>query len=540
MTGGTGKYIGRNEVTSSGGKSLRLSYSDPNNPSVVEGYLYPLEAELTYTNIGTCASGRISLSDTPGWAPWQKLIRIELHNNSAWEVIFLSTHDDIKQSGNLFSMNLISLWDIVKGGFRGNGSYPQLGSIVQGSRIGLAGGTVRETFSMTWEQYYRQKYEAYETAQWGYSPDGFWMAGRPEDFTPLSYTLDKRTLDLQSQGYSKFDYLTAVKGRDTGLLSDNDYAFSRDLGLLVPRRVSSVDWDEELGDTLYTLSMSYPNNITASNDYCTIENNTASGGSLGGTVFKAVTVELDIPGMLAVYDDVVDIDISIEVSGLSASHAHTVGGASYLGNYGTGFTLFNLPLSTTNVYVDAETQWSLPMVQSSQLTVPKLGIDFSNTVEYPFSETTPTKRLGELSISYKSAIDTWSDFFNKSPYIYGGGTQYPDPTSRDYKLTAGIGVGTRAEDSAYFGYNYIFCDVSVSFKGRKHADGWVPPPDMGSNPYGGPTYRLNLVGAWVGPMQISGLPNGLTQYAAGATVRVNSERGLSTELLTKVLPTRRS
>jgi hypothetical protein len=89
MTHGVGRIINRSDIAQNGGKALRVALAAPENPGATTGYVYPLEAELNYTSIGTCSGGRLVFASSTLGLPYSYLLRVQLYNSGTWETVWL-------------------------------------------------------------------------------------------------------------------------------------------------------------------------------------------------------------------------------------------------------------------------------------------------------------------------------------------------------------------------------------------------------------------------------------------------------------------
>lgn len=542
MIGGTGEIINRSEITQSGGKAVRIGLADPNNPGVNVGYVYPLEAEWTYTSIGVCASGRAVFSGNALPIPYLYLLRVQLYNNGNWETVFLCTHEETVESNNLYTANLVGLWEVIRNDFVDTTQtpiYPRIGYIVQGRRVfgGALDNAITVNYGMTWEQYYRTKYEGVDDAQWGYGVDGYFLAGVPSSFTPAAYTKDKRTLEEQDQGYSELDYITAYRGINPELTTDTEVSDTRDLGLLVPRRTEVLSWDSEFGDRTfeYTFTADMLTNETIYTDE--IGENTgfwvirfgSNAGNISPGQAIGCRVSLNTNGVLQYYDDITNLEVEIRFSGVDnyTSATYTIGAIAWMGDeiwqpfiplaYGLGWDEVAL-LDQNNA------SYTYPQLSSSFFGEALRPIQYNTyTHEYPYPDN-PGDLVGlKFSADLNWIKQLWQT--NSSFPVYFLDSGYLD--NPDYRLTFGVGMGFDRLGDAGASINI---EVNLRMTVRDNSAGWRVPPEFQTAAYAGPTQRLLLNGLFAPPMTIDGT------YVAGATVRATGAEGVTTEVLTGILP----
>lgn len=539
MIGGTGEIINRSDITQSGNKAIRIGLADPNNPGVTLSYVYPIEAEWTYTSIGACASGRAVFVANVLPLPYYRLLRIQIYNSGSWETVFLCTHEEAIESNDLYTVNLVGLWEVIRNDFVDTTLtpvYPRIGYIVQGRRVygGKFDSSIEVSYGMTWEQYYNDKYEGVDDAQWGYGVDGYFLAGVPSSFTPAAYTKDKRVLEEQDQGYSELDYLTAYRGLNSELNSENEVSDVRDLGLLVPRQTQVLSWQSEFGDTKFSYSFTremltneiiYTDELGTDVGFWTIQFGHDDADLLPGQAVGC-RVRLDTNGVLQYYDDIIDILVEIRFYGVSNydNNSYVISTVGWMGD--PTFQPFvnmayGLAWDDVTILDQNNTSYEYPSLNAAFFG----GRLLNNQVyshEFPYPE-----NPGDL-IGLK-----WEGDFDKIKTIWNEQSTFPSANvqsnyfSPNYDITWGVGMGfDRLGDAGAS----LSITVNIEMTVRNNAAGWRVPPEFETAAYAGPTQRLQLNGLFAPPMTIDGT------YVAGATARATGSQGVTTEVLTGILP----
>lgn len=569
MTSGQGLIISRSQLGSSNGQTVRVYYADANNPGVELGYFVPLELELNYTSIGTCAGGRMASTDIGGFQPYYFVLGVEVFHDGFWDRIFLCTHTGAVFNGEYWTVDLVSLWDVVRDGFVPEDTvfvdYPQIGFVALNS-IQAPGspqpGTpistnVKIGYGMTWAGYYRQKYfNKDDDYQWGYDANGTFLAGNPLFFTAASYTADRRMIEKNDQGYPDLDYVTAYKGFNADLPTLNTFEGDRtsSVNVLVPRRAQVVSWDGSKADDTYLYRYTqqdpppegwlqvdpFPVNQTIDDgQYFTVE-----FGSYAATHTIAVRVNLKVPEILNYYDDLTKIEILIKFSGVENYEGTTfvTSVAGFMGSnprtYPGIFRQFGLYWTfnefKSQVY-DEETGEGLRNYYFLTRPVNAVNIQTDVTGIYAFPYSTTLGNLFGIKREFTLAElrKIWTEFASGS-FVVLNESYDITPFQEDLNATFGVAMGfdEYADDGAQ-----IVAGVEVSFTGRRISDGWVEPPGFNSEIHGDTAYRMLIDGIFVPPVNIT-TPNG-TFPVAGSTVRFSPAVGAQSEILTGILPNRR-
>lgn len=543
MIGGTGEIINRSAITQSDGRAIRVAVADPNNPGSITGYWYPLEAEWSYTSIGACAGGRLVFATAVGGIPYLYLLRIQVYNSGSWETVFLCTHQDSVQSGDVFTMELVSLWDVIRNDFIDVATtpiYPRIGYVVQGGRIygGKNHSQIQLTYGMTWEQYYNAKYEGVDDAQWGYGVDGYFIAGEPSAFTAATYTKDKNTLEEDDQGYSELDYLTAYKGINIDLNSDAEVSDSRNLGLLVPRQTQVISWDSAFADTTYNYTWTrtfpteseviYTSELAENDGYWEIRLGSDDPDLLPAQAI-GTRVQFNTNKALLTYDDIPYISVAIKFTG-TAEYGPT--STFVFNSWGTiGRYKLDPPYIRPQAY---GMNWEKTKYQDQNYEEYEYPIVYPPSIVGSFLQRSFFNFVGNYAEITDVTGLKWEGDLEAIKQIYqtqsGGWDMYELDNIIDnpiYILNFGVGFGLDRLGAAGDG---MTVEIAVSVTLRNNANGWIVPPEFASAAYAGPTYRLLLNGLYAPPMTISG------SYVAGATVRASAEQGVTTEVLTGILP----
>lgn len=547
MIAGTGKIINRSEISQSGGHALRVGLTNIATGNAPQFYVYPLDAEFSYTSIGTCASGRLRFADPVGWEPYSYLLRVQIYNNSTWETVFLSTHKGGVQQGNIYEVQLVSIWEVVRGDFVDKDmlttyGYPRIVGLAMDipSVIGnmIIGGKMNSQieigYGMTWEQFFQTKYDEVTDAQWGYTPDNKFIAGVPGDFTALTYEHDGRTLEAESQGFSDLDYLTAYKGYDADLIAHPTISESRSIGSLIPRKTEVLSWDASRADRKveYSWTRTFTVNETINSGDGFVQVEFGSGEidprpSDSIAAGRVIVTRVRIDGNLITqsYDDITDIVVSIKYTGFQSFRTHTfdLKAIAWMGYVPPSeIQIWRYGLLWDYRYGNDENGYQFLYPIPRQPTQRSFyDAEFMNQSYTPFQDNV----AGLLwSGSLKKLKEMWQ---SNSYYTYREGDQFDPP---DLRTT--YGVSTSFDQNATG--SGMVVEVNVSMTLRNESAGWVIPPGFASEAYGGPAYRLFLNGLFAPPLVVD---NGvLQQNLAGSTVRVTSAQGVTTEALTGVLP----
>lgn len=569
MTSGQGLTISRSQLGSSNGQTVRVYYADANNPGVELGYFVPLELEISYTSIGTCAGGRMSALDISAFQPYFYVLGVEVFHNGNWDRIFLCTHTGAVFNGEYYTVDLVALWEVVRDGFVPEDTvfvdYPQIGYVALNSiqaTPSLQPGTpvsldVKIGYGMTWAAYYRQKYfDKDDDYQWGYDANGTFLAGNPGFFTAASYTADRRMIERNDQGYPDLDYVTAYKGFNADLPTLNTFEGDRtsSVNTLVPRRAQVVSWDASKADDTYLYRYTqqdpppegwfevepFPINDTITNgQYFTVQFGTDTTRK---TI--AVRIRLDVMETLNYYDDLTKVSITIKFSG-ATNYENTTFVTSVSGFLGSN------PKSYPGVFRQFGLFWTSNEWKSKEydettgegmelyyfLVPPINAVDIQSGVtgvyQFPYEPT-----LGDLfGVKHEFTLgelrNIWQEKLSGN-FIYLIENFEINPFEEDLDLTYGVAMGF--DQYADNGIQ-ITADVEVSFTGRRISDGWVEPPGFSSEIHGDTAYRMIIDGIFIPPVNIT-TPQG-TYPVAGSTVRFSPAVGAQSEILTGILPNRR-
>lgn len=569
MTSGQGLIISRSQLGSSNGQTVRVYYADANNPGVEIGYFVPLELELNYTSIGTCAGGRMSALNIGGFQPYFYVLGVEVFHNGAWDRIFLCTHTGAVFNGEYYTVDLVSLWEVVRDGFVPEdttyGDYPLIGYIVLDSIQSI--GSIQPTtppslevkigYGMTWAAYYRQKYfDKGDDHQWGYDANGTFLAGYPGFFTAANYNADRRLIEQNDQGYPDLDYVTEYKGFNADLPTLNEFEGERtsSVNTLVPRRAQVVSWDASKADDTYLYR--YTQVDPAPEDWTLVEsfprNETIENGQYFEIIYGSdeerryifVKVQLKVNEILSYYDDITNLDILIKFNGVNEYTGQTFS-TSVVGFIGsnpqkpdflpTWFKNSDLTFrddfqlkSSTYDEITGEGMFSY-IILTTPFNVREM-IYGAAGYELPYTVTLNPFFGIKQNWNLKKIKDLWYSSAYQNSLFTGG----LNPFNQDLTLTWAVCMGF--DEYSNLGED-IKSEVELSFIGRRISDGWVEPPGFNSEIHGDTAYRMIIDGIFIPPVNIT-TPQGVLPVA-GSTVRFSPAVGAQSEILTGILPNRR-
>lgn len=466
---------------------VRLAASNIENPGEIAEAWEVLEADVSYTGNGSCRSGSLKIginsrSAKPNWQPWEKLLRLQIDRGFGWETIWMGRHLVLVEADPTKTLQ-VSLEDLfvmveqtVLDEAPAANDYPLISGVSAGSRIQTTGDTSELAGGKTWRELWDRRYIESPRATYGYGPDGYFLAGNPEDGTPKTLTLSPDLLiSTKNEGYALLDYTSDYWGEKDGYI----YRQSRARPYFAPIRTAKVSFDETAAD------------VTTSG-YTTVDNIASYSNT---AYYRLVRINLaTLAAEVSVSKVVFDLGISWLVEGVGrlgmaiwrgtrSDNTLTLLGEAQ--NLGSGV----YSLNPDPAVVGSPVQQVIQREELIGAAVPG-GKTWQITVENPGSS------------GYLAACIMYSD-------------------------------SNSANAGQPFANNAFVIGETVTERDLRRG---FPAPASFSRPfYDGPTYRVYVRGIHIPPLLIKGLPGGLEQYAAGATVRLR--RGsYQTEIWTQTLP----
>lgn len=455
-----------------------------------------ISAQLTYGALGTCQGGTLKLARLPAVAARSAVWQVNMAGQPG--AVFAGLVDQVSQQpGELADVPLLAPHRVTL-----DALGAAVGSPYALSTFGVAAPVVAATETMATA--ITRALDPLPTADYGVGPELAAAIGTPDSATFQTYDVsDSRTLSVRSLGYSFPDYVTdAIFDPGDGWQKS---LYFRNPPATVLRRSATATADPAIVSATVPLAVTFSKNssgmanIDEARTYEAFYGTPPEGASVtGGTLVGTGYAPWRFAFVMPVPSDV------LKYSNL------TVTGALNIGSVTPQRKSFNWAVNGNPVQTTEDSQDSGTVVTMRLLAPPENGLPLVNLSEQelrPFPG-----NFGTFTVNFN--VPGWrDDLAGRTLWLEVAVSQ-----TKGHKVVATL-------------KNAV---VSIT-RSTPNVGAVVMPPGWTAPYVTGPIFEVKLKGWHIPPFKITGLPGGLEQMAAGATVTF-SRNEVTTTITTVAWP----